>query len=214
MSRPGPRTPPTSPSAHSRSGWRSRRTARPHSSGTRAVARCRRLMSRPGPRTPPTSPSAHSRSWRRSRRTARPPSSTNRFSNSVSTIDVKTRTKNPTDITVGTIPDGRRSRPTEDRLRDQRWQQLGVDDRCQDQDQEPHRHPGRHEPHNVAITPDGKTAFVTNTVSGTVSTIDVKTRTKNPTDITGRYAPARGGVHTGRQDRLRDQQHQRHGVDD
>ena len=59
----------------------------------------------------------------------------------MSTIDVKTRTKNPTDIPVGTNPVG------------------------------------------VAITPDGKTAFVTNHVSGTVSTIDVKTRTKNPTDI-------------------------------
>src|ERR687897_1909150 len=46
----------------------------------------------------------------------------------------------------------------------------------------------------VAVVPDGvsavatrsrcrATAFVTNTVSGTVSTIDVKTRTKNPTDI-------------------------------
>jgi DNA-binding beta-propeller fold protein YncE len=31
----------------------------------------------------------------------------------------------------------------------------------------------------VAFTPDGKTAFVTN--GGTVSTIDVKTRTTNPT---------------------------------
>jgi hypothetical protein len=28
------------------------------------------------------------------------------------------------------------------------------------------------------------TAFVTNSMDGTVSTIDVKTRTKNPTDIT------------------------------
>ena len=55
---------------------------------------------------------------------------------------MKTRTKHPTDITVGAEPDG------------------------------------------VAITPDGKTAFVTNTDSGTVSTIDVKTRTKHPTDIT------------------------------
>jgi YVTN family beta-propeller protein len=40
----------------------------------------------------------------------------------------------------------------------------------------------------VAITPDGKTAYVTNANtnrgSGTVSTIDVKTRTKNPNDIT------------------------------
>jgi YVTN family beta-propeller protein len=34
----------------------------------------------------------------------------------------------------------------------------------------------------MAVTPDGKTAFVTLS-SGTVSTIDLKTRTKNPTDI-------------------------------
>ena len=47
----------------------------------------------------------------------------------------------------------------------------------------------------VGVVPDGvsavaararcrATAFVTNAASGTVSTIDVKTRTKNPTDIT------------------------------
>jgi YVTN family beta-propeller protein len=35
----------------------------------------------------------------------------------------------------------------------------------------------------VAVTPDGTTAFVTNQQDGTVSTIDVKTRTKDPTDI-------------------------------
>src|SRR5262249_42014538 len=59
----------------------------------------------------------------------------------VSTIDVRTRTKDPTDIPVGSFP----------------W--------------------------DVAITPDGKTAFVTNQASDTVSTIDVKTGTKDPTDI-------------------------------
>jgi YVTN family beta-propeller protein len=66
----------------------------------------------------------------------------------VSTIDVKTRTKSPDDIAVGALP-------------------LGV-----------------------AVTPDGKTAFVTNLRSGTVSTIDVKTRTKDPTDITVGPYPA------------------------
>jgi YVTN family beta-propeller protein len=35
----------------------------------------------------------------------------------------------------------------------------------------------------VAVTPDGKTAFITNSQSGTVSTIDARTRTKRPTDI-------------------------------
>src|SRR5262249_5279310 len=35
----------------------------------------------------------------------------------------------------------------------------------------------------VAVTPDGKTALVANNGSDTVSTIDVKTRTKDPDDI-------------------------------
>jgi YVTN family beta-propeller protein len=35
----------------------------------------------------------------------------------------------------------------------------------------------------VAVTTDGKTAFVTNVEGGTVSTIDVKSRTKDPSDI-------------------------------
>ena len=42
----------------------------------------------------------------------------------------------------------------------------------------------------VAVTPDGKTAFVANQLSNTVSTIDVKTRTKNPTDIAVGTQPA------------------------
>jgi YVTN family beta-propeller protein len=69
-------------------------------------------------------------------------------SDAVSTIDVKTRTKNPADIPVAGIPVG------------------------------------------VAVTPDGKTAFVTNYGDGTVSTIDVKTKTKDPTDITVGGKPA------------------------
>jgi YVTN family beta-propeller protein len=43
----------------------------------------------------------------------------------------------------------------------------------------------------VAVTPDGKTAFVTNAGGGTVSTIDVKTRTKTP--AISRSAPRRLG---------------------
>jgi YVTN family beta-propeller protein len=38
-------------------------------------------------------------------------------------------------------------------------------------------------PVGVAVTPDGKTVFVANSGSDSVSTIDVKTRTKDPTDI-------------------------------
>jgi DNA-binding beta-propeller fold protein YncE len=93
---------------------------------------------------------------------------------------VKTRTKHPTDITVGANPKG------------------------------------------VAVTPDSKTAFVTNAnygneqegpIGDSVSTIDVKTRTKHPTDIPV-GAPDRGGNHAGRQDGLRRQLGRQHGVDD
>jgi YVTN family beta-propeller protein len=56
-------------------------------------------------------------------------------------------------------------------------------------------------PKGVALTPDGKTAFVTNanlvlepTESNTVSTIDVKTRTKHPTDITVGLQPLRVAI--------------------
>jgi YVTN family beta-propeller protein len=90
---------------------------------------------------------------------------TNNVSGTVSTIDVKTRTTNPTDIHVRNGTDARRlSAP-------------------------------RNYPRGVAVTPDGKTAFVTlsngvidtggpqGVSSNWVATIDVKTRTKNPTDI-------------------------------
>jgi DNA-binding beta-propeller fold protein YncE len=40
-------------------------------------------------------------------------------------------------------------------------------------------------PLGVAVTPDGKTAFVSNAGSNSISTIDVKTRTKHPDDIPG-----------------------------
>jgi YVTN family beta-propeller protein len=38
-------------------------------------------------------------------------------------------------------------------------------------------------PNGVAVTSDGKTAFVTSSASGLLSTIDVKTRTKDRTNI-------------------------------
>ena len=68
----------------------------------------------------------------------------------VSTIDVKTRTKHPSDI-------------------------AGVPAAA-----------------GVAVTPDGKTAFVGLRNSDMVSTINVKTRTTHPTDIT--VGTARGAV--------------------
>jgi YVTN family beta-propeller protein len=60
-------------------------------------------------------------------------------------------------------------------------------------------------PFGVAVTPDGKTAFVTNNASGTVSTIDVKTRTKHPSDIAVGAHPKGLRRHAGGQDRLRHQ---------
>jgi YVTN family beta-propeller protein len=84
---------------------------------------------------------------------------TNNGSGTVSTIDVNTRTKNPSDIPVGEHPT------------------------------------------DVAVTPDGKTAFVTKPAlvleaesGSTVSTIDVKTRTKHPDDITVGYRPSRVAI--------------------
>jgi YVTN family beta-propeller protein len=60
-------------------------------------------------------------------------------------------------------------------------------------DQGPHRIPARCRS-GVAVTPGGETAFVTNFASNTVPTIDVKTRTKNPTDITVGPNPIRVAV--------------------
>jgi YVTN family beta-propeller protein len=63
----------------------------------------------------------------------------NSGSDSVSTIDVKTRTKNPTDITVGprplphaVTPDGKTAFVANN------GRQLRIDDRCEDENQGPH----------------------------------------------------------------------------
>jgi YVTN family beta-propeller protein len=118
----------------------------------------------------------------------------NGLSNTVSTIDVKARTKNPTDIAVGAspwgvavTPDGKTAFVTNSgsgsvstidvKTRTKHRTDIAV---------------GAH-PDGVAVTPDGKTAFVANGSplldpiapgNNTVSTIDVKSRTKKPTDIT------------------------------
>jgi YVTN family beta-propeller protein len=109
---------------------------------------------------------------------------TNALSGSVSTIDVKTRTKNPADITVGpgpsgvaVTPDGKTAFVTN--RRSGTVSTIDVKTRTK----KPTDIPVGSLPFGIAITPDGKTAFVTNNASGTVSTIDVKTKTKNPTDI-------------------------------
>src|SRR5215510_5811981 len=118
----------------------------------------------------------------------------NGLNGSVSTIDVKTRTKNPADITVGSAPfgvaitpDGKTALVTN---RDGGTvSTIGVKTRTKN----PNDITVGANPSGVAVTPDGKTAFVAHGAdllgpivpgSNTVSTIDVKTRTKNPNDIT------------------------------
>src|SRR5262249_12679488 len=122
----------------------------------------------------------------------------NNFSDTVSTIDVKTRTKNPDDIPVGSnpglvavTPNGK-SAFVANRTSGTVWT-IDVETRTKN----PTDIPVDPRPAYVAFTTDGKTAFVTNGApapfsmpappvpgSDTVSTIDVKTRTKNPTAVT------------------------------
>jgi YVTN family beta-propeller protein len=113
---------------------------------------------------------------------------TNTLSGTVSTIDVKTLTKNPTDLPVATepgtgpvgvavTPDGKTA-----------FVANGASGTVSTIDVKTRTINSTDIPvgsgaFGVAVTPDGKTAFVTNNTSGTVSTIDVKTRTKNRTDI-------------------------------
>jgi YVTN family beta-propeller protein len=109
---------------------------------------------------------------------------TNSAADSVSTIDVKTRRKNPTDIPVGAAPlgvgitpDGKTAFVTN--VTSGTVSTIDVKTRTK----HPDDIPVGSGPNGVAVTPDGKTAFVPNLGSDSVSTIDVKTRTKDPTDI-------------------------------
>src|SRR4029453_1362976 len=115
---------------------------------------------------------------------------TNAGSGTVSTIDVKTRTKDPTDIPVGAAPtwvaltpDGKTAFVTNQASGS--VSTIDVKTRTKDPTDIPVG-PG---PPGVAVTPDGKTAFFANSSGpfppfdpgfNTVSTIDVKTRTKDP----------------------------------
>jgi YVTN family beta-propeller protein len=127
----------------------------------------------------------------------------NTGSGTVSTIDVKTRTKNPTDLTVGTnpidaaiTPDGKTAFVANNNY--SRELILGGDSVSTIDVKTRTKHPTDitvgSQPQGVAMTPDGKTAFVANGYSGTVSTIDVKTRTKDPIDITVGSLPFRVAV--------------------
>jgi YVTN family beta-propeller protein len=121
---------------------------------------------------------------------------TNSGSGTVSTIDSKTRTKNPTDITVGSFPAGVAVTPDGKTVlvanrNSATMSTIDVKTRVKHAtDIAVGTNPGFIVT-GLAIAPDGKTAFVNNSSLGvapginlTVSTIDVKTRTKNPTDIT------------------------------
>src|SRR5262245_17542916 len=109
----------------------------------------------------------------------------NAGSGSVSTIDLKTRTKNATDIPVGTLPIGVAVTPDSKtafvaNTGSGSVSTIDVKTRT--------KHPddiaGGSYPNVVAVTPDGQTALVLERLTGSVSTIDVKTRTRRPTDIT------------------------------
>jgi YVTN family beta-propeller protein len=117
-----------------------------------------------------------------------PPPAGADLGNSVSTIDVKSRTKHSTDITVGALPwsvvftlDGKTAFLTSG---------LGTVSTIdvKTRTKSPTDIPVGAGPGGMAVTPDGKTAFVANYgregSGNSVSTIDVKTRTKHPTDIT------------------------------
>jgi YVTN family beta-propeller protein len=109
----------------------------------------------------------------------------NNGSDTVSTIDVKTRTKHPRDITFGTAPIGVTFTPdgTTAFVANAAGGTVSTID-VKTRTKHPSDITVGSFPYEVAFTPDGKTAFVTNNGSGTVSTIDVKTRTKHPRDIT------------------------------
>ena len=67
-----------------------------------------------------------------------------------------------------------------------------------------HADPGRHAPAGIAITPDGKTAYVANASTASVTPIDTATNTRGPPIPVG-SDPLGDRDHPGRQDRLRRQ---------
>jgi YVTN family beta-propeller protein len=119
----------------------------------------------------------------------------NQLEGTLSTIDVKSRTKHPADIPVGSgpfgvavTPDGKTAFVANNgsgtvSTIDVKTRQKHLTDITVGT-----------QPIGVAVTPDGKTAFVANLGSHTVSTIDVKTRTKDPTDIPVGTAPVQVAV--------------------
>src|SRR5262249_33253995 len=108
----------------------------------------------------------------------------NGVSGTLSTIDVETRTKNPTDISVGSNPSALAVTPNGKTVFvgyevSGTVSAIDVKTRLKNS-------PDIAVAPNafaVAVTPNGKTAFVTNDISNTVSTIHVKTRAKKHADI-------------------------------
>jgi YVTN family beta-propeller protein len=120
----------------------------------------------------------------------------------VSAFNVKTRTKYPADIPVGSgpftiaiTPDGKTAFvtnfgpfssatvPTPESIGT--VSAIDVKSRTKD----PTDITVGAQPINLAVTPDGHTVFVANYGSDTISTIDVNTRTKDATDIPVGAAP-------------------------
>jgi YVTN family beta-propeller protein len=120
----------------------------------------------------------------------------------VSAFNVKTRTKYPADIPVGSgpftiaiTPDGKTAFvtnfgpfssatvPTPESIGT--VSAIDVKSRTKD----PTDITVGAQPINLAVTPDSKTVYVANYGSDTISTIDVKTRTKDATDIPVSAAP-------------------------
>ena len=126
-------------------------------------------------------------------------------------IATATNTAGPP-IPVGTAPLCDRDHAgRQDRLRHQR--RLGHGD--PDRDRHQHRRaadPDRKRPLAIAITPDGKTAYVTNDASGTVTPIDDRHQHRRAADPGRR--PLCHRDHAGRQDRLRRQPGLGHGDPD
>jgi len=137
---------------------------------------------------------------------------TNALSGTVSTIDVKTRTKHPTDVVTGSLPLGVAVTP-DSKTAFVTNNGSGTVSTIDVKTRSKHATdiPVGPFPKGVAVTPDGKTAFVTNAnptvgsdslvlgfepVPGgdSVSTIDVKTRTKHPTDVVTGSLPLRVAI--------------------
>ncbi len=118
---------------------------------------------------------------------------TNAVDGTVSIITIATRTKDPADIAVGDGPSGiaftpdgstlfvanQDGDPLPDPTRTGEVSTIDVATRTAN----PTPISGFEHPNDVVITPDGKTAFVTNFGNDYLSTIDVATRTKAPTDL-------------------------------